>query len=228
MIVRTLDQVRRASLVDQVIVATDHEGVADAVRIAGGTAVMTDPAHESGSDRIAEVARGFAAGTIVVNVQGDEPMIPPSTIDAAIDAMLASPDADIVTTWEVIACAADVLSPDVVKVVSGRDGNALYFSRSPIPFPRDQVRRHGSLAQALENEPELSGEFRKHTGLYVYRRDALLRFTALGPTPFERLEMLEQLRALENGFRIKTVEVHESSVGVDTESDLERVRRYFS
>jgi GNAT superfamily N-acetyltransferase len=120
-----------------------------------------------------------------------------------------------------------VLSADVVKVVTDKNGFALYFSRSPIPFPREAVKRHGSLENALQAEPSLLALFRKHTGLYVYRREFLLRFTGLEQTKLEKTEMLEQLRALENGARIKVVEVAESSIGVDTREDFERVRAHF-
>ena len=119
----------------------------------------------------------------------------------------------------------DVLSPDVVKVVTDENGCALYFSRSPIPFPREAVKRHGDLENALQNEPNLLSIFRKHTGLYVYRREFLLRYTKMPQKNLEKTEMLEQLRALENGARIKVVEVSESSVGVDTAEDFERVKR---
>ncbi|MDQ3907498.1 MAG: hypothetical protein M3268_04050, partial [Acidobacteriota bacterium] len=123
--------------------------------------------------------------------------------------------------------AADVLSPDVVKVVTGSSGHALYFSRSPVPFPREDARRHGSLAAALAAEPALVARFRKHTGLYVYRREFLAEFARLPQGELERIESLEQLRALESGARIRVVEVEESSIGVDTEADLERVRAIF-
>lgn len=132
------------------------------------------------------------------------------------------------TTWEPMESAADVLNPDVVKVVLDDDGRALYFSRSPVPYPRAAVRKHGSISAALLNEPGLRTTFRKHTGLYVYRRDVLLRFAQWPQSKLERLESLEQLRALEHGVKIKAIEASTSSIGVDTVEDLERVRSLVS
>ncbi|MGH9818551.1 MAG: 3-deoxy-manno-octulosonate cytidylyltransferase, partial [Pyrinomonadaceae bacterium] len=186
--------------------------------------VMTSPDHRSGSDRIAEVAATLPEGSIIVNVQGDEPLISPRTIEKAIEAIVADDSADISTTCEVIASIDDLMSPNVVKVVTDRRGYALYFSRSPIPYPREAAMRHYGPDKALRNEPELLSIFRKHTGVYAYRREFLLEFTRMEPTRLEKLEMLEQLRALENGAKIKVVEVDESSIGVDTPEDLERVR----
>ncbi|HNU06817.1 MAG TPA: 3-deoxy-manno-octulosonate cytidylyltransferase, partial [Pyrinomonadaceae bacterium] len=226
LIVHTLNQVKKARNVDRVIVATDDERIRRVVEQHGGEAVMTSPDHTSGSDRVAEVARWLSTECgIVANVQGDEPMIPTATIERCIDALIQDESADIATTSETITDPADVLDPNVVKVVTDRDSCAVYFSRSPIPFPRSAVERHGSLAAALEREPEVIGTFRKHTGLYAYRRDYLLKFSAMDASPLERVEMLEQLRALESGARIRVVEVDERSIGVDTESDFERVRR---
>ena len=224
LILHTLEQTRKAKNIDRVIVATDDERILKVVRDAGGEAVLTSPAHQSGSDRVAEVAEGLPAESIIVNVQGDEPTIPPGTIEAAVEAILNGSWANIVTTCERIEDVRDVLSPDVVKVVTDEDGYALYFSRSPIPFPREAVKKHGTLENALRAEPELLGLFRKHTGLYVYRREDLREFTMLERSPLEKTEMLEQLRALEFGARIKVVEAAESSIGVDTREDFERVR----
>lgn len=224
LIIYTIEQASKAALVDRVIVATDDERILQEVASAGFEAVMTSPAHLSGSDRIAEVAASLPAGSIVVNVQGDEPTISPDTIDAAVSVLLQDSDCKMATTCERIDDPRDALSPDVVKVVVDANGNALYFSRSPIPFPRNAVNRHGSLELALTAEPALLGDFRKHTGLYVYRREYLLEFCQMQQTQLETSEMLEQLRALENGERIKVVEVRDSSIGVDTAADLERVR----
>ncbi len=225
LVVHTIEQTLKSSLVDKVIVATDDGRVADAVRTAGFEAIMTSVEHCSGSDRVAEVAETLPTGSIIVNVQGDEPLISPSTIDAAISAMLETADRDVVTTCEKIDNAVDVLSSDVVKVVMNRDGDALYFSRSAIPFPREAASRHGGLELALGAEPGLLRNFRKHTGLYVYRREFLLKFCRMPQTILEHTEMLEQLRALENGVKIRVVEVTNRSIGVDTAEDLERVRR---
>lgn len=224
LLIHTVEQAMQSRLVDRVVVAADDERIIRAVRAEGYEAVMTSVSHPSGSDRIAEVAKSLDAGSIVVNVQGDEPVISPRTIDAAISAMLNDTSADMATTCERFEHADDVLSPDFVKVVINLKGNALYFSRAPIPFPREAVRRHGDLRAALCNEPELLRSFRKHTGMYVYRREFLLDLCRMEQTLLESTEMLEQLRALENGACIKVVEVDESSVGVDTAADLERVR----
>ena len=225
MIIHTIEQASKAALVDRVIVATDDERILQEVTSAGFEAVMTSPAHLSGSDRIAEVAASLPAGSIVVNVQGDEPTISPDTINAAVSVLLGDNDCNMATTCERIDDPQDVLSPNVVKVVTDANGNALYFSRSPIPFPRNAVNRHGSLLNLhLRPNRRLLGDFRKHTGLYVYRREYLLEFCQMQQTPLETAEMLEQLRAIENGARIKVVEVSDSSIGVDTAADLERVR----
>ena len=224
LILRTLEQAKKARNIDEIIVATDDERILNIIKESGNAAVLTSPAHQSGSDRIAEVAENLPANSIIVNVQGDEPTIPPATIESAVEALLADETADIATTCEKIEDYRDVLSADVVKVVTDKNGFALYFSRSPVPFPREAVKKYGTLENALRREPELIALFRKHTGLYVYRREYLLKFTRLSQTYLEKTEMLEQLRALENGARIKVIEVAESSIGVDTAEDFERVR----
>ena len=224
LILHTVEQAKKAKRVDRVIVATDNEEIFQVVTENGNDCVMTSSAHENGTERIAEVAAGLAVGSIIVNVQGDEPLIPPGMIDSAVDAMLADSSAKMTTTCEVIQRSQDVLSSDVVKLVVDHFGNALYFSRSPIPYPRNEVKRCGSLEMALEIEPGLVNTFRKHTGLYVYRREFLLDYTKLPPANLEKGEMLEQLRVLESGFKIRVVEVKESSIGVDTRADFERVR----
>ena len=225
LILHTVRRASEASLVDAVIVATDDERIREVVEAAGFKAAMTSGEHRSGSDRIAEVTRELPEGTVVVNVQGDEPVISPKTIDSAVEAMLES-DADIVTAWEPIRSKwSELLNGNVVKVVLGDDSNAIYFSRSPMPFPREASLRHGGdPGRAIDNEPELMVNFRKHVGIYVYRREYLLEFTKMKPTRLEQVEMLEQLRALENGAKIKLVEAAGCSVGVDTQEDFERVR----
>ncbi|MCD9189373.1 MAG: 3-deoxy-manno-octulosonate cytidylyltransferase [Pyrinomonadaceae bacterium] len=224
LILHTLEQTRQARNIHETIVATDSGEILKIVQESGNNAVMTSGNHQSGSDRIAEVAANLPAGSVIVNVQGDEPTISPKTIETAVETMLNDDSADIVTTCERIADAKDVISPDCVKVVTDANGYALYFSRSPVPFMREKVREYGSFEAALTAEPGLLGHFRKHTGLYVYRREYLLKFTRLAQTKLETTEMLEQLRALENGAKIKVVEVAESSIGVDTAEDLEKVR----
>jgi len=213
-----------ARTVARAIVATDDERIFRAITDAGFEALMTSHEHRSGSDRVAEVARNLDA-EIIVNVQGDEPLIDPKTIDRAVAALVADEDAQMATTCEPVEDAADVLSPAVVKVVVDQAGRATSFSRSPIPFPSQAVIRHGSIEAALANEPALLFSFRKHTGLYAYRREFLLEFSAWPPSDSEIAESLEQLRALDRGVRIKVVEAASRSIGVDTLADLERVRR---
>ncbi len=224
LILHTLEQAKKARNVDRVIVATDNERILQTVIESGNEAVMTSADHQSGSDRIAEVAEKLPENSIIVNVQGDEPMIPSTTIERAVDALLNDESIVMSTTCEKIEDYKDVLSADVVKVVTDRNEFALYFSRSPIPFPRDAVKQFGTLENALKREQNLINTFRKHTGLYVYRREFLLKFTKMPQSNLEKIEMLEQLRALENGARIKVIEVVESSIGVDTLEDFERVK----
>jgi 3-deoxy-manno-octulosonate cytidylyltransferase (CMP-KDO synthetase) len=225
MILWVLERALAARSVARAIVATDVRRILDAVRAAGYEAVMTSPLHASGSDRLAEVAATLDDVEFIVNVQGDEPLISPRTIERAIEELTRTADAMIVTTCEKIAEAADVLSPDVVKVVTDKDGRALYFSRAPIPLPREAVREHGTLSAALEHDPSLLRLFRKHTGLYAYRRRFLLEYTGWPTSTLELAEALEQLRALERGATIRVIETDEPSIGVDTAEDLERVRR---
>ena len=218
------ERARAARNVDRVIVATDSQQIVDAVHSSGIEAVLTAAHHTSGTDRVAEVAATIPDAAIVVNVQGDEPLISPQTIERAVDTMAGEISNEIVTTWEPIESYDDLLNPDLVKVVLDEHDNAVYFSRSPVPYPRDAVKKHGSLEAALKNEPELLKLFRKHTGLYVYRRDVLLEFTKWPQSQLEKVEALEQLRALDHGVKIKGVEACTASTGVDTLEDLERVR----
>ena len=224
LIVHTADRAREAGSVSRVIVATDDERILNSVVNAGYEAVITSADHLSGSDRVAEVAQELPEGSIIVNVQGDEPVISPATIDQAVRALISDPSAEMATTFEKIESIEDLLNPNIVKIAVGENGNAVYFSRLPIPFPREEAMRHGDLVSALRHEPELLKTFHKHTGLYVYRREFLLEFTKMRPTQLERSEVLEQLRALENGARIKAVESKSRSIGVDTEADLKLVR----
>lgn len=225
LILHTLTQAKKARNINRVIVATDSEEILQVVHAHGHESVLTSENHQSGSDRIAEVAETLPENSIIVNVQGDEPMIPPTTIEKAVEVLLNDESVVMSTTCEKIEDFRDVLSPDVVKVVTDENGFALYFSRSPIPFSRDAVKKYGSLENALQNDPHLIANFRKHTGLYVYRREFLLKYTKMAQSNLEKTEMLEQLRVLENGYKIKVVEVKESSIGVDTQEDFERVRR---
>ena len=208
MIEHVYQRASAARSVGVVIVATDDERICDAVEGFGGRAQMTSHAHQSGTDRLAEIAANLTAD-LVVNVQGDEPLIEPSTIDEAIALFREDPTLEMSTVRRRIDDPADLANPNVTKVVVDRDGNALYFSRAAIPF----TRAGSPPAPAW-----------RHIGLYVYRRETLLRLTALPPTAMERAEALEQLRALEHGIRIRTVETVHDSIGVDTMEDLERVR----
>ncbi|HLL14510.1 MAG TPA: 3-deoxy-manno-octulosonate cytidylyltransferase [Pyrinomonadaceae bacterium] len=229
MIVRVCERALAARNVSRVMVATDDEGIRDAVRAAGYESMLTRADHASGSDRLAEAAAALDTHfDIIVNVQGDEPLISPRAIESAVAALQRDAEAACATTCEPVGSARDVLSPDVVKVVVDGRGHALYFSRSPIPYPRDAVRRFGSLAAALEADPALLAAFRKHTGLYVYRRAFLLEYARWPQSALERAESLEQLRMLEHGAKIRVVETEEKSIGVDTPEDLERVRALFA
>ncbi len=229
LVVRTAERAESARSVDKVLIATDDGDIFQAVTEAGFNAVMTSASHNSGSDRIAEAAEPLPAGSIIVNVQGDEPLVAAATIDRATEALLEDPAADIATTFEPITRIEDVFDPNIVKVVLGETGRAVYFSRFPVPFLREPAIRFGNdLRKALENEPELLTNFRKHTGLYVYRREFLLRFATLPVHPLERAEMLEQLRALAHGAVIRAVKGYGNSIGVDTEDQLNAVRKVFA
>ena len=201
-----------ARSIASVIVATDDERIHRAVQAFGGESRMTSPTHQSGTDRIAEVAATLNCN-VVVNVQGDEPLIDPAMIDEAVAPFSDEPSLLMSTLRRRIEDEADRENPNVTKVVVDRDGFALYFSRAPVPFTR-------------EGAPPAPAW--RHVGLYVYRRDCLLRLAALPPTDMERAEALEQLRALEYGIRIKAVETQFHSLGVDTPEDLTRVRAMFA
>ena len=223
LIVWVAERALAAHTVTRAIVATDDVRIFDTVTSAGFESVMTSGDHASGTDRVAEVARALDA-KIIVNVQGDEPLIEPETIDRAVNALSTNEEVLMATTSEPMTEAAEVLNPAVVKVVVDGDGYANSFSRNPIPWPNQAVTKHGSIEAALRNEPALLFSFRKHTGLYVYRRDFLLQFAGWPQSEGERRESLEQLRALDRGVRIKVVEAASASIGVDTWEDLERVR----
>jgi 3-deoxy-manno-octulosonate cytidylyltransferase (CMP-KDO synthetase) len=224
MVVWVAERAMAASCVDRVIVATDDERIKRAVNSCGFEAVLTRGDHVSGTDRLAEVTNELPDFGIVVNVQGDEPLISPKTIEQAVKALIEDPEAGIATTWEPIESTEDLLSPDVVKIVIDGNGRAIYFSRSVIPYPREAVQVHGSLQSAMENKPELLHKFKKHTGLYVFRRDVLLLFSSWAQTDLEKTEGLEQLRALDHGIIIRAVQASSSSIGVDTHRDLARVQ----
>lgn len=211
MIQHVFERTRSVALVDRVLVATDDARIADAVRAFGGEVVMTRADHPSGTDRIAEVASSLDAD-VIVNVQGDLPFLEAAMVDAAVQLMRADAALPMATLKTAIHDHDEMANPNVVKVVTDRNGYALYFSRSPLPHWRDgAAASDGTLGY-------------KHIGLYVYRRDFLLTFARLAPTPLERAEKLEQLRALEWGFRIKVAETMAVGVEVDTPHDLERAR----
>jgi 3-deoxy-manno-octulosonate cytidylyltransferase (CMP-KDO synthetase) len=217
MVQHVYERAARAGLVSEVIVATDDERIAAAVKAFGGRVEMTAQTHETGTDRLAEVAARIDSD-IIVNVQGDEPLIEPAMIDEAIRPLTLDSSIKMGTLKTRIKTLHDFLSPNVVKVITDRDGFALYFSRSPLPNFRDKWND-------LKDEAFESGRLLcyKHIGIYVYRRDFLLQFAKMSPTYLEMAEKLEQLRALENGFRIKVEETKYESIGVDTPADLEKV-----
>ena len=229
MICWVAERAQAARNVDRVIVATDSEEIRNVVTARGVETVLTSSEHVSGTDRIAEVAERIEGADVVVNIQGDEPLIAPETIERAVDQMLLEISSDstvgIVTTWEPIESLAELLNFGLVKVVCSDDNLALYFSRSPMPFPRDASLKYGGDPNvAVSSEPALLSNFRKHTGLYVYRRDVLLAFPKWQQTRLEKFEGLEQLRALEHGVKIRVIQASGSSIGVDTLEDLTRVR----
>ncbi len=201
--------------VDLVIVATDDDRIARVVESFGGDVVMTRADHPTGTDRLAEVAAGLD-DELIVNVQGDEPLIDPVMIEAAVAPLLSDDSIPMGTLKTPLTSLEEYLNPNVVKVVTDLQGFALYFSRTPIPYPRD-------FSSELEQRwQELATA--KHVGLYVYRRDFLLQYPHLQSTPLETQECLEQLRALEHGYRIRVAETTLVGQGVDTPEDLERVK----
>ncbi len=212
MIERVWERARQAKLVSKVIVATDDERIASAVRSFGGEVALTRADHRSGTERVAEVAAAHAEAEILVNVQGDMPLIDPAAIDAAIEALREDESVSMATLAVPIGNAAEIMDPNVVKTVVDFDGNALYFSRAPIPWVRDR----GGPVHA---------KHLKHLGLYVFRREALLEFATFPQGDLERIEQLEQLRWLENGNRIRVAEIEQESVEVDTPEDVKRVEK---
>ncbi len=215
MVERVYERASQASQVDCVLVATDDERIRNVVAAFGGEVVMTSSEHQSGSDRIAEAVQELEV-ELIVNVQGDEPLINPAAIDTAVEVARETPGA-IVTLQNEIAERKTWLDPNVVKVVTDSRGFALYFSRSPIPSSWDHPEGE------LVKKP-----FFKHIGLYVYPKDVLMKLTRLPPSPLERAERLEQLRALENGIPIRLKSTSYDSMAVDTEADLEHVRYFLS
>lgn len=203
------ERVAQSKLVNSVIVATDDERIYKAVKAFGGDVVMTSPTHHSGSDRIAEIVGNNPEIKVAVNVQGDEPMINPDSIDIAINCLLSDSSADMATLIREITDKEEINNPNIVKAVVDTTGKALYFSRSPIPYERTKGY----------------AKYYGHIGLYVYRREALLKLTKLEQTDLEKAECLEQLRALQNGFTIKTVAVDYKPIGIDTAEDLKEFEK---
>jgi 3-deoxy-manno-octulosonate cytidylyltransferase (CMP-KDO synthetase) len=211
MIQRVYERARMAQRADRIIVATDDERIVKAVETFGGEARMTRPDHRTGTERVAEVA-AHVEGDIFVNVQGDEPLLDPAAIDAAVSALLEEPAVSIATVATPIKTPADIMDPNVVKTVLDFDGNALYFSRAPVPWVRNTASK--VLVRHL-----------KHLGLYVFQRDALLEFPTLPQGDLERIEQLEQLRWMENGWKIRVAEVEHDAVSVDVAEDVARVEK---
>jgi len=197
MLQHVYEAARRAARLHEVWVATDDERIADAVRRFGGRVVMTSPSHQSGTDRVAEAAEAVDA-EIIVNIQGDQPLIAPEALDALVAAFDADADLEMATLYEPIAAAGDLNDPNVAKVVIDGHGNALYFSRSPIPGF-------------------------KHVGVYAFRKPFLMEFARMGPSPLEKLEKLEQLRVLESGRRIRMIRSSGSSISVETPADIGKI-----
>ncbi len=213
-----------ASGARQVIIATDHAAVAEACEAFGATVMMTDPAHASGTDRLAEVAGrcGWQDAEVVVNVQGDEPLLPSANVAQAASLLATDSGAAIATLATPIRSLHEFLDPNVVKVVCAANGRALYFSRAPIPWPRDTAPA-GLASQSTW------GSAQRHVGLYAYRVGALRQLAGWSPSPLELVERLEQLRAMENGLAIAVAEAVEiPGPGVDTEHDAIAVERLLS
>ena len=211
MIQRVYERAKLAARVDEVIVATDDERIVKAVGEFGGTARMTRADHRTGTERVAEVA-AHEAGDVFVNVQGDEPLLDPAAVDTAVGALLEEPAAQIATVATPIKTPADIMDPNVVKTVLDFENNGIYFSRAPIPWVRDTATK-------------IQVRHLKHLGLYVFQRDALLEYPTLPQGELERIEQLEQLRWLENGWKIRVAEVEHDAVSVDVPEDVARVEK---
>jgi 3-deoxy-manno-octulosonate cytidylyltransferase (CMP-KDO synthetase) len=224
MIQHVYQSAAKAKVLDRVIVATDDRRVEAAVKKFGGEVMMTSPDHASGTDRLAEVARKIKAD-LLVNVQGDLPFIGATTITRAVQPLRRDRDLPMCTVCTAIYDESEWRNPNIVKVLTGRARQALFFTRAPIPFRRNDGWDASGKKVAIRDKRRLWGY--RHLGLYVYRRDFLLRFSQLRPTALEQIESLEQLRALENGYRIYVAQVDEGSVEVDTPADLKRAEEYF-
>lgn len=224
MIQHVYENASKAKLLDQIIVATDDRRIEEAVKKFGGNVVTTSKDHASGTDRLAEVARKLKAADWLVNIQGDLPFIRAQTIARAIQPLMDDRKIPMGTVCTAIYEMKDWQNPNVVKVLKDRAGFALYFSRAPIPFFRNNEIDVAGKTSTSSSNRRLWGY--RHLGVYVYRRDFLLKFAGLRPTPLERIESLEQLRALQNGYPIYVAEVDEHPIEVDTPDDLKRAERY--
>jgi 3-deoxy-manno-octulosonate cytidylyltransferase (CMP-KDO synthetase) len=211
MIQRVYERATLAKLATRVIVATDDDRIIKAVKAFGGEARMTRSEHRTGTERVAEVA-AHTDGQVFVNVQGDEPLLNPEVVDAAITALLEDAATSVTTVATPIKTPADIMDPNVVKTVLDFDENALYFSRAPIPWLRDAAAK-------------MEVRHLKHLGLYVFQRDALLEYPTLPQGTLEKIEQLEQLRWLENGYKIRIAEVEHDSVSVDVPDDIPKVEK---
>ncbi len=218
MIQHTYESSLQSKLLNKVIIAVDDEKVYQVVKNFGGNVILTPKDLPTGSDRIAYVVQNMTEAKIVVNIQGDEPFIQGTMIDQAIEPLLFDHSINVTTLAKKITNLQDLESPSIPKVVFDYNNFAMYFSRSPIPFVREAKTNVDWLQKA---------DIYKHIGLYVYRRESLLRFTELQPTDLEQTEKLEQLRMLENGFKIKIVVTEFENLAVDTPEDLERARFYY-
>lgn len=217
MLQRVFEQVGRATLLQEIVIATDDERIFNHAIEFGAKAFMTRSDHQSGTDRCAEVAHSYPLADVIVNIQGDEPFIDPSQIDAVIAPFAEQSEINITTLGKRITDPDTLFSPNAVKVVKNQFGHALYFSRHPIPFLR-----------GLELTDWISQKLHfKHLGIYGYRRDTLLKISLLQPSLYERAESLEQLRWLEAGYKIYVGETHQESIGIDTPEDLEKVKKQF-
>ena len=229
MVVRVAQQAAR-SVADDVVVAVDDQRVATAVEAAGFTAVLTDPEHTSGSDRSMQVAElmRWPDEDHIINMQGDEPLMPISVINALIEKLRALPTLEMATVSEPLEALDDFLNPNVVKVVADDSWHAMYFSRAPIPFARDSLAS-GTVSEDAWSELQSTGRIQRHVGIYGFRVNGLRTFVELGLSALEKIEMLEQLRWLQAGLKLLIVPAQEPVPGgVDTPADLERVQALWS
>ncbi|MBT5469464.1 MAG: 3-deoxy-manno-octulosonate cytidylyltransferase [Nitrospina sp.] len=217
MIQRVVEQANKAQSVAEVIVATDDSRIFDLVNNKGGTAIMTSESHESGTDRVAEVARDRECD-IVVNVQGDEPLIPPQNIDLVVKPLIEDPSILVTSLRILIRDADELLNRNITKVVVDKFDSALYFSKAPIPWDRDKWSEGADISLT-------SPLWFKHIGLYAYRKTFLMEYSTLPISKLEKVEKLEQLRILENGYSVKVFETKYDSIGVDSESDIKLIEK---